>query len=96
MLRVLVGFHVASGLLSQGHQVTGVDNLNSHYEVQLKRDRLGQLQHESLFQFHEADITDVEAMSRLFSQSSFDKVVHLAAEVGCAQFFAETTGVCAE
>ncbi|MDF1742868.1 MAG: NAD-dependent epimerase/dehydratase family protein [Gimesia sp.] len=77
-----VGFHVASGLLSQGHQVTGVDNLNSHYEVQLKRDRLGQLQHESLFQFHEADITDVEAMSRLFSQSSFDKVVHLAAEVG--------------
>jgi len=77
-----VGFHVTSQLLSQGHRVTGVDNLNSHYEIQLKRDRLGQLQHESLFQFHETDITDVESMSRLFNESSFEKVVHLAAEVG--------------
>lgn len=77
-----VGFHVASQLLSQGHQVTGVDNLNSHYEVQLKQDRLAQLKNESLFEFHETDITDVESISRLFDQSSFDKVVHLAAEVG--------------
>jgi len=77
-----IGFHVTSQLLSQGHQVTGVDNLNSHYEVQLKRDRLAQLQKESLFEFHETDITDVEAISQLFNQSSFEKVVHLAAEVG--------------
>ncbi|MFK7778800.1 MAG: NAD-dependent epimerase/dehydratase family protein [Gimesia sp.] len=77
-----VGFHVVSQLLSQGHRVTGVDNLNSHYDVQLKRDRLGQLKKESLFEFHETDIIDVESISRLFNQSSFEKVVHLAAEVG--------------
>lgn len=77
-----VGFHVTVRLLSQGHQVTGVDNLNSHYDVQLKRDRLAQLRDKAAFQFHETDITDVESMSRLFSESSFEKVIHLAAEVG--------------
>lgn len=77
-----IGFHVTSRLLSQGHQVTGIDNLNSHYDVQLKRDRINQIQHDSSFQFVETDITDTESMSRIFSQASFEKVVHLAAEVG--------------
>tara|TARA_R110002111_G_scaffold144910_2_gene211309 strand:- start:178989 stop:180011 length:1023 start_codon:yes stop_codon:yes gene_type:complete len=77
-----IGFHVTSQLLSQGHQVIGIDNLNCHYEVQLKRDRLQQLQHETAFQFLETDITDVESMSRLFGETPFEKVVHLAAEVG--------------
>jgi len=77
-----IGFHVASQLLSQGHQVTGIDNLNSHYDVQLKRDRLQQLQQETAFQFLEIDITDAESMARLFNQTPFEKVVHLAAEVG--------------
>ncbi|QDT41838.1 UDP-glucose 4-epimerase [Gimesia alba] len=77
-----IGFHITSKLLSQGHQVTGVDNLNSHYDVALKRDRLQQIQPESGFQFQEADVTDVATMSRIFQQSGFDKVIHLAAEVG--------------
>ena len=77
-----IGFHVTSKLLSEGHQVTGVDNLNCHYDVGLKRDRLQQLQHESGFQFYEADVTDVTMISRIFRESEFEKVIHLAAEVG--------------
>lgn len=77
-----IGYHVAQRLLSLGHQVTGVDNLNSHYDVNLKRDRIQQLTPQPEFQFHEADITDVETIPRLFSEMSFEKVIHLAAEVG--------------
>ena len=77
-----IGYHVAQRLLSLGHQVTGVDNLNSHYDVNLKRDRIQQLTTQTEFQFHEADITDVETIPRLFSEMSFEKVIHLAAEVG--------------
>lgn len=77
-----IGFHVASRLLSQGHQVTGIDNLNNHYDVQLKRDRLAQLQQETSFEFNESDISDVQSISRIFNKTSFEKVVHLAAEVG--------------
>ncbi|MEQ8636259.1 NAD-dependent epimerase/dehydratase family protein [Gimesia maris] len=77
-----IGFHVTARLLSQGHRVTGVDNLNSHYDVRLKRDRLAELRQFETFEFHEADITDVESLSHLFVQNPFQKVIHLAAEVG--------------
>ncbi|QDT98480.1 SDR family NAD(P)-dependent oxidoreductase [Gimesia aquarii] len=77
-----IGFHVASRLLSQGYHVVGIDNLNAHYDVQLKRDRLQELQQEQAFQFLETNITDVKSISQLFQQFTFEKVVHLAAEVG--------------
>ena len=38
-----IGFHLAKRLLAEGHRVTGLDNLNDYYSVQLKRDRLAQL-----------------------------------------------------
>lgn len=77
-----IGFHITSRLLAQGHQVTGIDNLNNHYAVELKRDRLQQLQQSEQFRFEEIDLVDVAAFDRLFDQRQFDKVIHLAAEVG--------------
>ena len=38
-----IGFHLVKNLLKQGHEVTGLDNLNSYYDVQLKLDRLKEL-----------------------------------------------------
>ena len=77
-----IGFHVTSRLLAQGHHVVGIDNLNAHYDVQLKRDRLQELQQEQAFQFLETDVTDESSISQLFQQFTFKKVIHLAAEVG--------------
>ena len=77
-----IGFHVTSQLLEQGHHVTGIDNLNSHYSVQLKQDRLQVLQKSDQFEFAEIDLVDVAAFDQLFEQQQFDKVIHLAAEVG--------------
>ena len=38
-----IGFHLAKKLVSQGHTIVGIDNLNTYYEVQLKIDRLKEL-----------------------------------------------------
>jgi nucleoside-diphosphate-sugar epimerase len=38
-----IGWKTAEKLLSQGHQVLGVDNLNGYYDVRLKEYRLNQL-----------------------------------------------------
>src|SRR4029079_18095016 len=38
-----IGFHVAKRLLADGHQVVGLDNLNSYYDPTLKQARLDQL-----------------------------------------------------
>ena len=39
-----IGSHLAYALLSQKYKVTGIDNLNSYYDVNLKKSRLKRLQ----------------------------------------------------
>lgn len=77
-----VGFHVAKRLLSSGKKVFGVDNLNSYYDVQLKHDRLKQLERFENFSFQKIDIADRDAIKQLFSQRKFASIVHLAAQAG--------------
>jgi len=38
-----IGFHLAKRLLSEGHSIVGVDNINSYYNVSLKYGRLEQM-----------------------------------------------------
>jgi len=80
-----IGADLSQKLLSLGHSVVGIDNLNDYYEVSLKRARLGEIQkHPSAdaFVMQELDIYDRSAMSSLFEKHKFDVVVHLAAQAG--------------
>jgi UDP-glucuronate 4-epimerase len=77
-----IGFHVCRTLLERGDRVTGLDNLNDYYDVNLKRDRIAQLGSPAAFTFQRLDCADRSAMSRLFEQSKFETVVHLAAQAG--------------
>lgn len=77
-----VGFHVANSLLDKGLSVTGVDNLNSYYPVQLKRDRLALLSKRDGFTFHQVDIADHEALKAIPGVAKVDAVIHLAAQAG--------------
>ena len=38
-----IGFHVAKKLLERGDEVTGIDNINDYYDVNLKYSRLMEL-----------------------------------------------------
>lgn len=78
-----IGYHTALRLLDRGDVVVGVDNLNSYYDVNLKRARLAQLQGRNNFRFIELDIADRSgALNELFAAESFDRVVNLAAQAG--------------
>src|SRR5687768_1970471 len=77
-----IGFHLSRRLLCNGYDVVGVDNLNSYYDVSLKKARLSRLCRHSNFDFAMHDIADREAMSTLFATRGFDRVVHLAAQAG--------------
>jgi UDP-glucuronate 4-epimerase len=77
-----VGFHVAGDLLGKGIRVTGVDNLNSYYSVQLKKDRLAQLSRREGFTFHAVDIADHDSLNAIPGLGTVDAVVHLAAQAG--------------
>ncbi len=77
-----IGSHLCRRLLEAGNQVVGLDNLNDYYDVQLKRDRLEQIKGHTHFHFTQIDLSDREAVSRLFSEQGFDRVVNLAAQAG--------------
>ena len=76
-----IGSHVSQRLLKDGHQVTGIDNLNDYYDVNLKQARLDLLQ-SPLFSFHKIDLADRARMEQLFVSEKFDRVIHLAAQAG--------------
>lgn len=76
-----IGFHVTQRLLSAGHQVVGLDNLNDYYDVNLKRARLNQIT-SSDFTFIEGDLADRAAIASLFAQHRFQRVIHLGAQAG--------------
>jgi UDP-glucuronate 4-epimerase len=77
-----IGYHAAQRLLNRGYQVVGLDNLNNYYDVSLKQARLALLQQQPEFRFEHLDLTDREAMARLFAKERFARVIHLAAQAG--------------
>ncbi len=77
-----IGFHVAERLLAAGHQVTGLDNLNDYYDVNLKLSRLALLQINPAFRFVKGDLADRNLIAQLFVDGQFQRVIHLGAQAG--------------
>jgi UDP-glucuronate 4-epimerase len=77
-----IGHGLSLRLLEEGRSVVGLDNLNDYYDVQLKRDRLANLQKYPHFRHAEFDMADRQQIADLFAAEQFDAVVNLAAQAG--------------
>lgn len=92
-----IGFYVSKVLLSKGHKVVGLDNINDYYDVNLKYSRLNELginkneasefkvmcKSESKdFTFVRMNLEDREELPKLFENEKFDIVCNLAAQAG--------------
>jgi UDP-glucuronate 4-epimerase len=77
-----IGFHVSRALCSKGFEVTGIDNLNDYYDVELKKARLSVLENHGAFQFRKLDLKDKVGITALFNETGFQYVVNLAAQAG--------------
>ena len=77
-----IGYHVAEHLLSEGHSVVGVDNLNAYYDPRLKRARLARLMRHNRFEAVRLDLAGRRATEALFESRKFDVVIHMAAQAG--------------
>ena len=78
-----IGMHTAESLLSQGHHVVGIDNINNYYDPRLKEDRLNQLKYFNNFSFMKLDFA-VQSFSEKFINiyPDIDQVIHLGAQAG--------------
>ena len=76
-----IGMHLASALLRRGCRVAGLDNLSDFYSVQLKKDRLKQLESPD-FVFYPASLIDQKSIQKIFEKENITQVCHLAAQPG--------------
>ena len=82
-----IGFHLAVDFLKNGHSVIGIDNLNSYYDVSLKKSRLDLLFQISRkmkieFNFFRYDLVDRSNLENLFKDYKPKYVINLAAQAG--------------
>jgi UDP-glucuronate 4-epimerase len=77
-----LGAALARALLNCGNHVTGIDNLNNYYDVELKKARLNTLKEGNGVSFLQLDVSRRDDIENLFKNASFDLVLHLAAQAG--------------
>ena len=75
-----IGAYVSHALLDLGIEVVGLDNLNSYYDPQLKKDRIKFLRLRSAYDFIESDLVNSNVLADL--PGEVDVVIHLAAQAG--------------
>ena len=71
--------HCAKRLLARGDEVLGIDNLSTYTSVELKKDRLAQLEG---MRFEQVDIADEASLKIIFENENPELVLHLAAQAG--------------
>ncbi|MGO3497597.1 MAG: NAD-dependent epimerase [Staphylococcus equorum] len=76
-----IGSHLAKKLISQGHEVVGVDSINDYYSVTLKEDRLASIDNEN-FTFYKTKLENYEELTKIFTDEQPEVVVNLAAQAG--------------
>jgi UDP-glucuronate 4-epimerase len=85
-----IGSHLVGRLLGEGAwRVHVVDDFNDFYDPALKRRNVAPHLGCDDFRLYEADIRDRAALGRIFDETPFDVIVHLAARAGVRPSLAE-------
>ncbi len=80
-----IGFHTTLRLLARGDTVIGIDNLNDYYSVQLKKDRVAEIQRQypgAAYRFIQADFADQASFNAALAGLEIDGIIHLGAQAG--------------
>ncbi|MCF6216696.1 MAG: GDP-mannose 4,6-dehydratase [Emcibacter sp.] len=77
-----IGFNVSRLLLERGEEVIGIDNINDYYSIELKENRLAEIENNPAFTFLKLDFSDFDALKSALDQHNVTKIVHLGAQAG--------------
>jgi len=77
-----IGSHLCRALLEARVEVVAIDNMNSYYDVELKRMRLDGLRKYPNFAFVTCDLADAAGLEAVFDRYNPDAAVNLAAQAG--------------
>ncbi len=77
-----IGSHVVDRLLSEGHSVVCVDNLDPYYSVERKKKNISKHLEDDNYKFVECDIRSNGPLTKVFNENRISNVIHLAAKAG--------------
>ena len=77
-----IGNHISLRLLSEGREVIGIDNLNSYYDVNLKKKRIERLTSYDNYINAPIDINEQSKLNEIFKNHRISEIIHLAAQAG--------------
>ena len=82
-----IGSALCKRYLKEDYKVIGIDNINSYYDLRLKKDRLRDInafvtRNNLKWDFHEISIEDKNSCEKLFTKTKPQIVVNLAAQAG--------------
>ena len=82
-----IGSRLALKLLSQNKTVVGIDNLNSYYDVKLKKYRLNFLKKYKKFKFMKIELSNKLLLEKKIKNEKIKTICHLAAQAGVRYSF---------
>ena len=78
-----IGFHLSKYFIKKNIYVTGLDNLNDYYDVNLKKNRLNILKKEKKnFRFYKIDLIEKKKLRQIIIKNNVGTIINLAAQAG--------------
>ncbi len=82
-----IGFHLSKKLLREKINVVGIDNLNDYYDINLKKNRIKELENfkrnkKVSFKFEILDIANFNDLENIFKEYKINLVINLAGQAG--------------
>ena len=77
-----IGFHLAKSLLKKGMKVHGYDEMNSYYDINLKKNRLKILREYTNFSFTKNSLENKKILAKSILNFKPQFIIHLAAQAG--------------
>ena len=60
-----IGYHLTKKTLNKNKEVIGIDNINSYYDVSLKKDRINKLKKNKKFSFYKVDLSNYKKLNNI-------------------------------
>ena len=81
-----IGFHLCKRLINNNFNVIGIDNLNTYYDINLKKSRLKNIEEISSekqnWKFFKTNLEEMSALDNIFQECEPQTIFHLAAQAG--------------
>ena len=81
-----IGFHLCKRLIEKNYNVIGIDNLNSYYDINLKKSRLKIIEEtcskRQFWKFFKINLEEISSLENILLEFEIQTIFHLAAQAG--------------